>query len=71
MAYQPKEHPTRTFPLNEEVKEARKNRGNVSAEKELGDYKRYKNFSKASGTWGRKNSKSDHIARVLNREKAK
>lgn len=54
--YHPAKHPSRTFPLKGEVSEARKHRGDKVAEKELGDYRRYKSFSKASGTWGGKNT---------------
>jgi hypothetical protein len=48
---------SRTYPLKNEVHELRKHRGSESAEKELHSYRKMREFSNASGTWRRKNSK--------------
>ena len=60
-----KEH--RTYPLGEEVSELRKHRGEPSAEKELHSYGKMREFSKASGTWGKKNS-SPHRSKALEKK---
>lgn len=48
---------SRTYPIKKEVGELRKNRGNAGAEKALHEYRKMRTFSKASGTWGKKNAK--------------
>lgn len=50
---------TRSYPIKGEVHELRKYRGSATAEKELGSYRKMREYSKASGTWGKKNSSQD------------